>query len=135
MCVRIDGLVKARNLKKSMEKLNQVVSGLKEGKQEMSKHMQELDSSINAHILKIKVCVREKHLEQLKSLKPLQITCTVCVVIEHCNEPRGHRSRAPGSGHSLAGAARHHAEEETGGGGDGAPETHPGGDGEREEET
>ncbi|KAG1927316.1 unconventional myosin-VI [Pimephales promelas] len=54
---RIDGLVKARNLKKSMEKLNQVVSGLKEGKQEMSKHMQELDSSINAHILKIKSTV------------------------------------------------------------------------------
>lgn len=60
--VRIDGLVKARNLKKSMGKLNEVVSGLKEGKQEMSKHMQDLDSSINAHILKIKVCVREKDL-------------------------------------------------------------------------
>uniref|UniRef100_A0A8C1V6P8 Unconventional myosin-VI n=1 Tax=Cyprinus carpio TaxID=7962 RepID=A0A8C1V6P8_CYPCA len=51
---RIDGLVKACNLKKRMEKLNEVVSGLKEGKQEMSKHMQELDSSINAHIFKIK---------------------------------------------------------------------------------
>uniref|UniRef100_A0A8C1V8K8 Unconventional myosin-VI n=1 Tax=Cyprinus carpio TaxID=7962 RepID=A0A8C1V8K8_CYPCA len=54
---RIDGLVKACNLKKRMEKLNEVVSGLKEGKQEMSKHMQELDSSINAHIFKIKVCI------------------------------------------------------------------------------
>ncbi|KAL1254279.1 hypothetical protein QQF64_016508, partial [Cirrhinus molitorella] len=51
---RIDGLVKARNLKKRMEKLNEVVSGLKEGKQEMSKQMQELDSSIDAHIRKIK---------------------------------------------------------------------------------
>ncbi len=61
VCVSIDGLVKACNLKKRMEKLNEVVSGLKEGKQEMSKHMQELDSSINAHILKIKVCIRERH--------------------------------------------------------------------------
>ncbi|XP_016093062.1 unconventional myosin-VI [Sinocyclocheilus grahami] len=58
--VRIDGLVKARNLKKRMEKLNEVVSGLKEGKQEMSKHMQELDSSINAHILKIKSTVMSR---------------------------------------------------------------------------
>ncbi|ROL50920.1 Unconventional myosin-VI [Anabarilius grahami] len=57
---RIDGLVKARNLKKSMGKLNEVVSGLKEGKQEMSKHMQELDSSINAHILKIKSIVMSR---------------------------------------------------------------------------
>uniref|UniRef100_A0A673L0N5 Unconventional myosin-VI n=1 Tax=Sinocyclocheilus rhinocerous TaxID=307959 RepID=A0A673L0N5_9TELE len=66
---RIDGLVKARNLKKRMEKLNEVVSGLKEGKQEMSKHMQELDSSINAHILKIKVCIREKEHVQCIFLK------------------------------------------------------------------
>uniref|UniRef100_A0A8C2PW86 Unconventional myosin-VI n=1 Tax=Cyprinus carpio TaxID=7962 RepID=A0A8C2PW86_CYPCA len=57
---RIDGLVKARNLKKRMEKLNEVVSGLKEGKQEMSKHMQELDSSINAHIFKIKSTVMSR---------------------------------------------------------------------------
>uniref|UniRef100_A0A8C1L1P2 Unconventional myosin-VI n=1 Tax=Cyprinus carpio TaxID=7962 RepID=A0A8C1L1P2_CYPCA len=57
---RIDGLVKACNLKKRMEKLNEVVSGLKEGKQEMSKHMQELDSSINAHIFKIKNTVMSR---------------------------------------------------------------------------
>ncbi|XP_043075154.1 myosin VIa isoform X5 [Puntigrus tetrazona] len=57
---RIDGLVKAQNLKKRMEKLNEVVSGLKEGKQEMSKHMQELDSSINAHIRKIKSTVMSR---------------------------------------------------------------------------
>ncbi|KAF4099109.1 hypothetical protein G5714_019235 [Onychostoma macrolepis] len=57
---RIDGLVKAHNLKKRMEKLNEVVSGLKEGKQEMSKHMQELDSSINAHIRKIKSTVMSR---------------------------------------------------------------------------
>ncbi|RXN18608.1 unconventional myosin-VI-like isoform X1 [Labeo rohita] len=47
-------MVKARNLKKRMENLNKAVSGLKEGKQEMSKQMQELDSSIDAHIRKIK---------------------------------------------------------------------------------
>lgn len=57
---RIDGLVKACNLKKRMEKLNEVVSGLKEGKQEMSKHMQELDSSISAHIFKIKSTVMSR---------------------------------------------------------------------------
>ncbi|TRY59149.1 hypothetical protein DNTS_032400 [Danionella cerebrum] len=57
---RIDGLVKARNLKKRMEKLNEVVSGLKEGKQEMSQHMQELDSSIDAQILKIKSTVMSR---------------------------------------------------------------------------
>uniref|UniRef100_A0A672KID9 Unconventional myosin-VI n=1 Tax=Sinocyclocheilus grahami TaxID=75366 RepID=A0A672KID9_SINGR len=57
---RIDGLVKACNLKKRIEKLNEVVSGLKEGKQEMSKHMQELDSSISAHIFKIKNTVMSR---------------------------------------------------------------------------
>ncbi|KAI2644287.1 Unconventional myosin-VI [Labeo rohita] len=57
---RIDGLVKARNLKKRMENLNKAVSGLKEGKQEMSKQMQELDSSIDAHIRKIKNTVMSR---------------------------------------------------------------------------
>lgn len=51
--------MKARNLKKRMEKLNEVVSGLKEGKQEMSKHMQELDASIDRHIVKLKVCGKQ----------------------------------------------------------------------------
>ncbi|XP_057208528.1 myosin VIa isoform X1 [Triplophysa rosa] len=57
---RIEGLVKARNLKKRMEKLNEVVSGLKEGKQEMSKHMQDLDTSIDRHILKLKTSVMSR---------------------------------------------------------------------------
>lgn len=48
--------MKVRNLKKRMGKFNEVVAGLKEGKQEMSKQIQELDSSINALMVKIKVC-------------------------------------------------------------------------------
>ena len=58
MCVwyRIDGLVKVRNLKNRMDKFNKVIAGLKEGKQEMSKQIQELDASINATMVKIKVC-------------------------------------------------------------------------------
>ena len=56
----IDGLVKVRNLKKRMGTFNEVVSGLKEGKQEMSKQIQDLDASIDALMLKIKVCVSGK---------------------------------------------------------------------------
>lgn len=55
LCCRIDGLVKVRNLKKRMEKFNDAVSGLKEGKQEMSKQIQELAASIDALLTKIKV--------------------------------------------------------------------------------
>ncbi|XP_064195965.1 unconventional myosin-VI isoform X1 [Anguilla rostrata] len=54
---RIDGLVKVRNLKKRMDKFNEVVNGLKEGKQEMSKQIQELDASIDALMAKIKATV------------------------------------------------------------------------------
>ncbi|XP_073711796.1 myosin VIa isoform X3 [Misgurnus anguillicaudatus] len=57
---RIEGLVKARNLKKRIEKLNEVVSQLKEGKQEMSKQMQDLDSSVDSHIYKIKRTVMSR---------------------------------------------------------------------------
>lgn len=56
MGYRIDGLVKVRNLKNRMDKFNKVIAGLKEGKQEMSKQIQELDASINATMVKIKVC-------------------------------------------------------------------------------
>lgn len=38
-----------------MEKFNEAVSGLKEGKQEMSKQIQELATSINSLMAKIKV--------------------------------------------------------------------------------
>ncbi|XP_037837606.1 unconventional myosin-VI-like [Kryptolebias marmoratus] len=51
---RIDGLVKVRHLKKRMSRFNEVVSGLKEGKQEMSKQIQELENAIDALIIKIK---------------------------------------------------------------------------------
>lgn len=51
----VDGLVKVLNLKKRMEKFNEAVSGLKEGKQEMSKQIQELATSIDSLLAKIKV--------------------------------------------------------------------------------
>ncbi|XP_028251714.1 myosin VIb isoform X6 [Parambassis ranga] len=54
---RIDGMVKVRNLKKHMERFNEVVNGLKEGKQEMAKQVQELAASIDALFAKIKISV------------------------------------------------------------------------------
>ncbi|XP_071394333.1 unconventional myosin-VI-like isoform X6 [Centroberyx affinis] len=51
---RIDGLVKVRNLKKRMDQFNEVVAGLKEGKQEMSGRAQELDTAIDTLMVKIK---------------------------------------------------------------------------------
>lgn len=48
-------MVKVRNLKKHMERFNEVVNGLKEGKQEMAKQVQELASSIDSLLAKIKV--------------------------------------------------------------------------------
>nr|XP_033498784.1 myosin VIb [Epinephelus lanceolatus] len=54
---RIDGMVKVRNLKKHMERFNEVVNGLKEGKQEMAKQVQELAASIDALLGKIKATV------------------------------------------------------------------------------
>uniref|UniRef100_A0A667XCD4 Unconventional myosin-VI n=1 Tax=Myripristis murdjan TaxID=586833 RepID=A0A667XCD4_9TELE len=54
---RIDGMVKVRNLKKRMERFNEVVNGLKEGKQEMAKQVQELAASIDSLLAKIKATV------------------------------------------------------------------------------
>lgn len=54
-CHSIDGMVKVRNLKKHMERFNEVVNVLKEGKQEMAKQVQELAASIDALLTKIKV--------------------------------------------------------------------------------
>ncbi|MBN3274785.1 MYO6 protein, partial [Polyodon spathula] len=51
---RIDGLVKVQTLKKRIEKFTEVVSALKEGKQEMSKQVQDLETSINALMVKMK---------------------------------------------------------------------------------
>lgn len=48
-------MVKVRNLKKRMERFNEVVNGLKEGKQEMAKQVQELAASIDTLLAKIKV--------------------------------------------------------------------------------
>ncbi|KAI4889543.1 hypothetical protein NFI96_033110, partial [Prochilodus magdalenae] len=62
---RIDGLIKVRNLRKRMEKFNEAVNGLKEGKQEMSKQIQDLASSIDALMAKIKATVMSrKQIEQ-----------------------------------------------------------------------
>uniref|UniRef100_A0A665WRK8 Unconventional myosin-VI n=1 Tax=Echeneis naucrates TaxID=173247 RepID=A0A665WRK8_ECHNA len=54
---RIDGMVKVRNLKKHMERINEVVNVLKEGKQEMAKQVQVLAASIDALLAKIKATV------------------------------------------------------------------------------
>ncbi|XP_068565215.1 unconventional myosin-VI-like isoform X5 [Cebidichthys violaceus] len=51
---RIDGLVKVRNLKKRMGRFNEVVAGLKEGKQEMSKQIQGLETAIDSLMVQIK---------------------------------------------------------------------------------
>ncbi|XP_077096114.1 myosin VIb isoform X1 [Siphateles boraxobius] len=62
---RIDGLVKVKNLKKRMEKFNEAVNGLKEGKQEVSKQVEELATSTDALIAKIKSTVMSrKEIEQ-----------------------------------------------------------------------
>ncbi|XP_047619609.1 unconventional myosin-VI isoform X4 [Phacochoerus africanus] len=51
---RIDGLVKVGTLKKRLDKFNEVVSALKDGKQEMSKQVKDLEISIDALMAKIK---------------------------------------------------------------------------------
>lgn len=57
-CYSIDGIMKVRTLKKHTERFNEVVNGLKEGKQEMAKQVQELAASIDALLAKIKVSLR-----------------------------------------------------------------------------
>ncbi|XP_034530133.1 unconventional myosin-VI-like isoform X1 [Notolabrus celidotus] len=54
---RIDGMVKVRNLKKHMDRFNEVVNGLKEGKPDMAKKVQELAAAIDALSAKIKTTV------------------------------------------------------------------------------
>ncbi|XP_060687622.1 unconventional myosin-VI-like isoform X1 [Hemiscyllium ocellatum] len=51
---RIDGLVKVKSLKQRVNRMTEVVKALREGKAEMSKQVQDLDSSINALVIKIK---------------------------------------------------------------------------------
>ena len=52
----IDGLVKVGTLKKRLDKFNEVVSVLKDGKPEMNKQVKHLEISIDALMAKIKVC-------------------------------------------------------------------------------
>ncbi|NWH75002.1 MYO6 protein, partial [Piaya cayana] len=54
---RIDGLIKVRTLKKRLDKFNEVVSALKEGKVETSKQVKELEYSIDALMTKIKTTI------------------------------------------------------------------------------
>ncbi|KAK1211737.1 MYO6 protein, partial [Pygoscelis papua] len=54
---RIDGLIKVCTLKKRLEKFNEVVSALKEGKAETSKQVKELEYSIDASMTKIKTTI------------------------------------------------------------------------------
>ncbi|CAI9164070.1 unnamed protein product [Rangifer tarandus platyrhynchus] len=51
---RIDGLVKVGTLKKRLDKFNEVVSALKDGKPEMNKQVKHLEISIDALMAKIK---------------------------------------------------------------------------------
>uniref|UniRef100_A0A4X2L8N5 Unconventional myosin-VI n=1 Tax=Vombatus ursinus TaxID=29139 RepID=A0A4X2L8N5_VOMUR len=51
---RIDGLIKVRTLKKRLDKFNEVVNALKDGKPEVIKQIKDLDISIDALIAKIK---------------------------------------------------------------------------------
>uniref|UniRef100_F6PJI8 Unconventional myosin-VI n=1 Tax=Ornithorhynchus anatinus TaxID=9258 RepID=F6PJI8_ORNAN len=62
---RIDGLVKVRTLKHHLDKLNEVVSALKDGKPEMSQQVKDLEISIDALMAKIKVTVMTR--EQIQS--------------------------------------------------------------------
>lgn len=47
--------MKVRSLKNRMSSFTEVVAGLKEGKQEMSKQVRELEAAIDALMAKIKV--------------------------------------------------------------------------------
>ncbi|XP_073935624.1 unconventional myosin-VI isoform X8 [Castor canadensis] len=51
---RIDGLVKVGTLKKRLDKFNEVVSALKDGKPEMNRQIKDLEISIDALMAKIK---------------------------------------------------------------------------------
>lgn len=53
--------MKVKNLKKHMEQFNEVVNGLKEGKPEMARKVQELATAIDTLLAKIKVSHRSDH--------------------------------------------------------------------------
>ncbi|XP_077162468.1 unconventional myosin-VI isoform X2 [Paroedura picta] len=54
---RIDGLIKVRTLKKRLDRFNEVVSALKEGKAEVNQQIKDLEMSIDALMTKIKATV------------------------------------------------------------------------------
>lgn len=54
-CRSIDGLVKVGTLKKRLDKFNEVVSALKDGKPEVNRQIKDLEISIDALMAKIKV--------------------------------------------------------------------------------
>nr|XP_015825442.2 unconventional myosin-VI isoform X1 [Nothobranchius furzeri] len=54
---RIHGMIKVRKLKKHMEHVNEVVNVLKEGKQEMTKQVQELAAAIDALLAKMRATI------------------------------------------------------------------------------
>lgn len=51
----IDGLVKVGTLKKRLDKFNEVVNALKDGKPEVNRQIKDLEISIDALMAKIKV--------------------------------------------------------------------------------
>ncbi|XP_072907834.1 unconventional myosin-VI isoform X3 [Hemitrygon akajei] len=57
---RIDGVVKAKSLKQRVNRMTEVVKALKEGKSEMNKQVQDLDSSIEAFVNKVKRTVMRR---------------------------------------------------------------------------
>ncbi|XP_015271973.1 PREDICTED: unconventional myosin-VI, partial [Gekko japonicus] len=54
---RIDGLIKVRTLKQRLDRFNEVVSALKEGKAEVNQQIKDLERSIDALMSKIKATV------------------------------------------------------------------------------
>lgn len=70
-------MVKVRNLKKHMERFNEVVNGLKEGKQEMAKQVQELAAAIDALLAKIKVS------QWLVKLADVFLATTVGIIVAY----------------------------------------------------
>nr|XP_056712363.1 unconventional myosin-VI isoform X2 [Euleptes europaea] len=54
---RIDGLIKVRTLKKRLDRFNEVVNALKEGKAEVNQQIKDLELSIDALMSKVKATV------------------------------------------------------------------------------
>lgn len=79
----INGMVKVQNLKKRMERFNEVVNGLKEGKQEMARRVQELAVSIEALLAKIKVSQTMSSPDRLNLFQKSLLWWVACVSMAH----------------------------------------------------